>query len=82
MIVRCIDRTGDWWIGLNDFQVESLFRWLNGDILHYTKWKVDSEPDGSQHCVIWQDDNGGTLADKGCGSSYKYVCSSNGMISK
>ena len=67
------DFTSDW------AGVTSVWRWMNRDLLKYNKWKVGSEPDGGQHCVVYDDINGGTFSDKICSANYDYLCSTEGI---
>ncbi len=52
---------------------------MNRDLLKYNKWDT-TEPDGDQHCVIYQTDTGGTFADKACSDSKDYLCSTEGKV--
>ena len=47
------DQTG-FWVGLSDENQESVFRWLNGDVLMYNEWgRQPDEPQGeeTENCV-------------------------------
>ena len=42
------DQTG-FWVGLSDENQESVFRWLNGDVLMYNEWgRQPDEPQGGR----------------------------------
>ncbi len=67
------------WIGLRDVTQNSVFRWMNGDVLHYNGWG-DTDPDGGQYCVVLLQKQGhGEMADKNCIESFSFLCSNNSM---
>ncbi|RXJ02245.1 hypothetical protein DS745_07605 [Anaerobacillus alkaliphilus] len=66
-------------IGLNDFEEEGIFEWINGEEVNYTNWKV-GEPDnkyGCNGCTIHSPANYVSI-DRNSGQWYDYS-HSNGM---
>jgi len=64
------------WIGLNDIEAESYFKWSDGTPLDYTNWRTDNpEPDNStsQNCVHIQSLEGGWW-DAPCDDGGGVVC--------
>ena len=65
------------WIGINDEEQESVFRWLNGAPLYYDKWS-STEPNGkrTENCVAIYPDK---MHDLRCSTSLSQtLCSTTG----
>ena len=77
------------WIGLNDRDVEGVFRWTDGEALSYDKWKIraqNREPDdlytvaGNQltgaDCVTTalQSDGSTFWFDQACSQEKMFIC--------
>ena len=69
------------WIGLSDTEQESVFRWVNRDVLHYDDWNIGptyKEPNGRRYenCV-YVDAN--KMFDANCGHTReRALCSTVG----
>lgn len=64
----------DWWIGLNDREVEGSFEWVSGESVGYTRW-ASGEPNNlsNEDCVLLYAD--GSWNDKACDSPwYRSLC--------
>ena len=61
------------WLGLTDETIESVFRWVDGDIITWGNW-FPGEPNGrtSQNCVIRTPN--GAWQDVDCEEQYRFYC--------
>ena len=74
------NENSNFWVGLNDKEVESVFRWVNGEPLKYNAWDANGQPRGrtEQNCVILDKDSERNFQDKSCYEHFLFVCSSLG----
>ncbi|XP_060586405.1 uncharacterized protein LOC132742102, partial [Ruditapes philippinarum] len=64
------------WIGFNDIQRESLYRWADGRQVMYTNWGLNQPShtlNDNQDCVVMQNTSGG-WQDESCDVSHMFVC--------
>ena len=66
-------------VGLTDMKVESVFRWLNGDILRYKKW-LSTEPNFgvAENCVAVISNGFLDYPCEGLGDLTRTLCSTAG----
>lgn len=68
----------DVWIGGSDALVEGEWRWITGEMMVYTNWRLGEPNDGAgefpEDCMLIEADNGGTWDDRPCGAAYPYLC--------
>ncbi len=64
---------------MSDLDMRGIFRWINGDVLHYDKWAV-GEPTGTpeSRCVTIRTRR---LEDYTCDEDRPFLCSSLGIVS-
>lgn len=65
---------GDWWIGINDEDGDSMFSWVSGRS-RFEAWRMD-EPDRGECGVIDTAEN--DWESKGCGGSRGFICEAPG----
>ncbi|KAE8631901.1 hypothetical protein XENTR_v10001351 [Xenopus tropicalis] len=73
-------KCGNFWMGLNDLQKESEFRWVDGsavEVRYWSKWQPDNYRD-AEHCATIGDIgcaiNDENWNDDRCENPYLYVC--------
>ncbi|ESO91585.1 hypothetical protein LOTGIDRAFT_122109, partial [Lottia gigantea] len=62
-----------YWMGINDLEVENIFRWLDGTMVQWFKWRREQPNGGTeQNCTTI--DNKWEWQDKDCQNLYYFVC--------
>jgi len=68
------NKHNDYWVGGNDRNSEGNFRWSDGSLVLFQKWR-GGEPNGGtgENCIeVKKEDSGWN--DKGCDNSRSYIC--------
>ena len=67
---------GNWWIGLQDRDIESTFSWDGGSDSPYTNWRSGEPNDfgADEDCTWYASAGSGAWNDKSCAASAYYVC--------
>ena len=65
------------WLGATDFEVGSVFRWIDGCVLNWTHWK-DGMPNNKGDCLVRNGD--ATWSDRPCGEEKKFYCESGAFL--